>query len=65
MGDSLSEFIQITTPGPVILGATSFWYSITGWEKSHLMRDVSAPNLHSRPTQGRGNNQEISFLSFK
>ena len=39
MGDRLGESIQITTPGPVILGAASFWYSITIWEQSLLMRD--------------------------
>ena len=38
MGDRLGETIRITTSGPVIIGAASFWYSITGWEESLLMR---------------------------
>ena len=41
---------QITTSGPVIIGADSFWYSITGCEESLLLSDDSAPNLRSRPT---------------
>ena len=57
--------IRITTSGPVIIGAASFWYSITGWEESLLMRDGSAPNLRSRPMRGRGNNQGLSSLSYK
>ena len=52
MGDRLGETIRITTYDPVIVGAASFWYSITGWEESLLMSDDSAPNLRSRPTQG-------------
>ena len=49
MGDRLGETIRITTSGPVIIGAASFWYLITGWEKSLLMSDDNAPNLSSRP----------------
>jgi len=52
MGDRLGETIRITKSGPVIISAASFWYSITGWEESLLMRDDSAPNLPSRPAQG-------------
>ena len=39
MGDRLGETIRNTISGPVIIGAASFWYSITGWEESLLMRD--------------------------
>ena len=65
MGDRLGDSIQITTPSAVILGAASFWYSITGCKESLLMRDGSAPNLLSRPTRGWGNNQGLSLLTFK
>ena len=65
MGDPLGETIRITTSGPVIIGAASFWYSITGWEESLLMRDGCAQNLRSRPTRGWGNNQGLSSLSCK
>ena len=51
MGDGHGESIQITTTGPVILGAASFWYSITVWEDSLLMMDDSAPNLRSDQTR--------------
>ena len=51
MGDRLGESIQITTPGPVILGAASFWYSITVCEEVLFMRDDSAPNLRSDQTR--------------
>ena len=43
MGDRLGKAIRIATSGPVIIGAASFWYSITGWEESLLMSDDSAP----------------------
>ena len=52
MGDRLGETIRTATSGPVIIGAASFWYSITEWEESLLMSDFSAPNLRSRPTRG-------------
>ena len=65
MGDRLGDSIQITTTGPVILGAASFWYLITGWEESLLMRDDSAPNLRYRPTRGWGYNQGLSLLNYK
>ena len=65
MGDRLGKTIQIAASGPVIIGAASFWYSITGWEESLLMRDGSASNLRSRPTRGWGNNQGLSLLTFK
>ena len=65
MGDRLSETIRTATSGPVIIGAASFWYSITGWEESLFMRDGSASNLRSRPTRGWGNNQGLSSLSCK
>ena len=56
MGDRLGKTIRITTSGTVIIGANSFWYSITGWEESLLMSDNSAPKLRSRTTQGCDNN---------
>ena len=65
MDDRLGETIWTTTSGPVIIDATSFWYSITGWEESLSMSDDSAPNLRSRPTRGRGNNKGLSLLSCK
>ena len=64
MGDCLSETILITTFGPVIIGAASFWYSITWWEESLLMSDNSALNLRWH-TQGWDNNQSLSSLSCK
>lgn len=42
----------ITTPGPLILGAASFWYSITGWDESLLMSDDGVLNLRLSPTRG-------------
>ena len=47
MGDRLGETIRIATSGPVIIDFASFWYSITGWEETLLMRYDSAPNLRS------------------
>jgi len=66
MGDHrLGETILIATSGLVIIGATFFWYPITGWEESLLIRDGSAPKLRSRPTRGWGKTQGLSSLSCK
>lgn len=67
IGDHLGETIWIKTSSNVIMDASSFWYTITWWEESILIRDYSTPHtcMHSRPVQGYGNDLGPSSLSCK